>query len=220
MWFAMANNGASISWKSELSLLNLLCSDREKSHCSWSSQCAAYNSKGNVQSEGVPLQCLCTWSTASDWKSTSEPCSCLSGPPSQESSSSGFGLCSWCTTNSSSGTGTTALQMGFAVCKNSKSGSFWLRFGVNGLLKGVSVSLCSPALDEALGELVLQGFLDVGPLCFPQLLQEGEVLSFLGFTLQNICFPSSSLQTDHCLHVRRQALKTRGENKRYEWKET
>lgn len=79
-----------------------------------------------------------------------------------------------------------------------------------------SKCFCSPALQEALDDLVLEGFLDVGPLCCAQLLPEGDLLSFLDFTLQDICF----LQTVHCLHVRRQALKTRGENKRYEWKET
>lgn len=133
-----------------------------------------------------------------------------SGLPREESSSSEFGLCSWCRTNSSSGTGTTALKMGFAVCRNSKSGSLgqmnWWR----------AKCFCSPALDEALGDLVLEGFLDVGPLCFPQLIPEGKLLSFLGFTSHDICF----LQNAPCLHIRRQALKTKGENKRYEWKET
>lgn len=199
MWFAMANNGTSISWESEFPLLNLMYSHREKRHWSWSLECAAYNSKdwaqGNVQSERVPVpQPVAEGPPLTPARS--------SGLPSQESSSSGFGLCSWCRTNSSSGTGTTALKMDFAVCRNSKSGSLgqmdWLR----------GKCFCSPALEEALGDLVLEGFLDVGPLCYLQLMPEGEVFSFLGFTLQDIFF----LQTAHCLQVRRQTLKMRGEN--------
>lgn len=81
----------------------------------------------------------------------------------------------------------------------------------------MSVYLCSPTLHEALADLILESFPDVEPLCFSQLvLDEFLLVSLLDLSLQGIFLPGVHVWgTAKGPQVRRVALKTRGEKKRY-----